>query len=260
MNGNDTGANLIAVLGSFSSLADYEKAVGGALPGRHLDAVADQKIRQEHRQLDFADAEAHYLLSKWPSPSEKALLDDLINELTATRLSLNQVNWADTAKVEEFERYLTSSHAEFKEQWDPLFCMPAKGCDVRNGGIPSGHAASGKRIAQIGVRSGAWIDRIYVTYTNGNPERFFYYGQESGTDRGPFTLADGEYINKVEGGYGDCIDWLTFHTNRGQVYGPHGNTAGGTHFTTPTKEIVGFEVTSGSRLDSITFWYKSKDN
>jgi len=75
----------------------------------------------------------------------------------------------------------------------------------------------GLRVLSIRVRSGASIDSIQFVYlgTGGLEIPGAHHGGQGGKE-GEFGLALGEHLIKVEGSFGNYVDFLRFTTDKGQ--------------------------------------------
>jgi hypothetical protein len=105
-------------------------------------------------------------------------------------------------------------------------------------------------LIRVKVRHGKKIDAITSVWrtTAGNELQGTQHGGGGG-EQSAFTLAEGEFINRIEGRSGDEIDQLTFFTNQGHKYGPYGGN-GGSPFTLADLKVGGFWGRSEERLDA----------
>ena len=107
------------------------------------------------------------------------------------------------------------------------------------------------RIADVLIRSGAYIDSILVIEEN--PTTIHPQHGGDGGHLDIFTLASDEYITEVSGRYGRYVDSLTIQTNKGQI--GHWGGSGGVQdfdFQAPSGyAIVGFWGRSGAYVDAI---------
>lgn len=79
-------------------------------------------------------------------------------------------------------------------------------------------------------------------------------GQKHGGEGGmesSFTLARGEFINRVDVRSGQFVDQLTFYTNKGNVYGPYGGDGGTLSVIQSSKAIKGFFGRCAALVDAI---------
>jgi hypothetical protein len=115
------------------------------------------------------------------------------------------------------------------------------------------------RIKSITLRGGSMVDGISITYVlqDGSTVKKSY-GGDGGTATPPLTLADDEYITKVTGRSGTCVDQITFHTSYARTISAGGT--GGNAFTIDPKvnrPIIGIFGRSGSLIDAIGVFYRS---
>jgi len=112
----------------------------------------------------------------------------------------------------------------------------------------------------INIRSGGSIDAIQFFYGN-------YHGRLHGWAEGgelhKIRLYDGDMITKVTGrrglGPGALVDQLTFHTEKGHVFGPYGGSGGYSFTAKPPNSDCYLAWISGKanlRVDSISFHWR----
>lgn len=98
------------------------------------------------------------------------------------------------------------------------------------------------RLQKVRVRSGKLVDEIRFEFSDGSDQRF-PYGLR-GIEREPFELRRGEFLVKIQGRRGWCLDAIKFITNRGRESVLYGNTDGGSPFVlcaSPCSQIWGLE-------------------
>ena len=115
------------------------------------------------------------------------------------------------------------------------------------------------RIKSITLRGGSKVDAISITYVlqDGSTVKKSH-GGTGGTATTPLTLADDEYITKVTGRSGSCVDQITFYTSYGRTLSAGGT--GGKEFTIDPKvnrPIIGVFGRCGSLIDAIGVYYRS---
>jgi hypothetical protein len=115
---------------------------------------------------------------------------------------------------------------------------------------------AGKFLLRIHVAFGTHVDSIQFEWLdNGKILRSIRRGGEGGDHRHSFALAPGEKIIRVEGKSGQCVDQLTFTTNKGNQYGPFGGHGGNSFVLDVPGGVNGFFGHSSHLLDAIGFYY-----
>jgi hypothetical protein len=123
-------------------------------------------------------------------------------------------------------------------------------------GQPAGEFSSDdkRRIVQITIRSGSWIDSIQTTYKNmlNQSIQSVQHGGNGGIKE-VFTLGSDEHVTRISGKYGWWIDSILIETNKGRVkgWGGSGGSKGFVYNAPSGSKIQGFFGHSGSFLDSI---------
>jgi hypothetical protein len=140
-------------------------------------------------------------------------------------------------------------------QWDLSPCGPSGG---KGGAVfdePAGFAeAQVNNIAELRVRSGAYIDSIQVVYIT--PRQSVQHGGNGGT-LSVFRLEPDEYITVLGGKYGDYVDSLYIQTSKGrnQRWGGSGGNAQFIYRAPKGSWIGGFLGRSGNYLDAIGVYF-----
>ena len=128
-----------------------------------------------------------------------------------------------------------------------------------NGGIPFIEmVAPGGRITEVVIRSGAYIDKIGLSYRYGNHNTRRSYGGNGG-QRKIFKLQSGEVITEIGGRSGKFVDSIYVITNKGRKMS-WGGKGGSKRFRfkgTPNNPIVGIWGRSGAYVDAIGIVRKS---
>lgn len=141
---------------------------------------------------------------------------------------------------------------------DSAFAGPVSGPQVAGGGGGGSwrdDPTCGKQYVNgFRVRTGRDMDMVQFRYAKrgwapaqGN--------QGGGTLVADVTLAEGEYIVRVDYRSGDRVDQLSFRTNRGKTYGPYGGDGGspGTYTVTPGEKLGCMAGRSGKSTDQLIF-------
>ncbi|NEO94479.1 MAG: jacalin-like lectin domain protein [Moorea sp. SIO3G5] len=106
-----------------------------------------------------------------------------------------------------------------------------------------------QEVSGIKIRSGAEVDAIQICFRG---QAMDFCANQHGGNGGTlfeFSLGPGEYISRIDGRSGSRIDRLTFITNTGKMFGPHGGN-GGSPFSIPSICLNGIAGRSGNRLDA----------
>jgi hypothetical protein len=138
---------------------------------------------------------------------------------------------------------------EFEMQSQSLLYGETTGDTFSEGG-------AGKSLLRIHIAFGTHVDSIQFEWLdNGKILRSIRRGGEGGDHRHSFALAPGEKIIRVEGKSGQCVDQLTFTTNKGNQYGPFGGHGGNSFVLDVPGGVNGFFGHSSHLLDAIGFYY-----
>jgi len=125
------------------------------------------------------------------------------------------------------------------------------------GGAPFTDGQTGGRsIAEVRIRSGAFIDAIQIVYVDDATGETITNPRHggSGGKLDVFKLAPKEYITEVGGKHGWYIDSLWIKTNKGRTSKKYGGAGGAVTFTLqapPGTRIHGFFGRAGNYLDAI---------
>lgn len=115
-------------------------------------------------------------------------------------------------------------------------------------------SSDNRRLTEVRVRSGAFIDSIQLVYENVIGQKIVspMHGGSGGT-LSVFKLDPGEYITRISGKHGWYIDSLLIETNKGKAkgWGGTGGSANYTYTAAPGSSIHGFFGRSGKFLDAI---------
>lgn len=137
------------------------------------------------------------------------------------------------------------------------FCGPSGGTGGKyfSDGPISGQSSSvPRRLVEVRIRSGVFIDAIQTVYENSAGQKYTspLHGGSGGT-LSVFKLAPGEYITRISGKYGWYIDSLLIETNKGHAkgWGGTGGAANYTYTAPPGSSIHGFFGRSGKYLDAV---------
>lgn len=131
-----------------------------------------------------------------------------------------------------------------------------------SGGQAAGRFSSDdRRLIEVRIRSGAFIDAIQTVYVNAIGQKIVspMHGGAGGT-LSVFKLGANEYITRISGKYGWYIDSLLIETNKGRAKG-WGGTGGSANYTYTAPagyRIHGFFGRSGKFLDAIGIILKTK--
>ncbi len=116
------------------------------------------------------------------------------------------------------------------------------------------YSSDSRRLSEVRVRSGAFIDSIQLVYENiiGQKILSSEFGGNGGT-LSIFKLQPGEYITRISGRHGLYIDSLLIETNKGKAkgYGGSGGSVGYSYTAPIGFKIHGFVGRSGKFLDAI---------
>ena len=119
----------------------------------------------------------------------------------------------------------------------------------------------GRRIKEVRVYSGAFVDSIQVIYID-QTNQIIPGGKHggSGGNLSVLKLTLDEYITTVGGKYGSYVDSLFMKTSKGQVkkWGGAGGNVGFFYSVPPGTHIHGFFGSAGKYLDSIGVIMKTK--
>ena len=116
------------------------------------------------------------------------------------------------------------------------------------------HSLGGRRIKEVRIYSGVFIDSIQVVYTNqANDTLSGTKHGGPGGGLGVLKLASDEYIKLVGGKYGSYVDSIYMVTNKEQVkkWGGAGGNVDFSYEVPPGTHIHGFFGRAGKYLDSI---------
>jgi hypothetical protein len=121
------------------------------------------------------------------------------------------------------------------------------------------------RMTEIGLRSGALIDRLTITYTDSTGKKFIIkHGGDGGSDRGSLQLLKDDTLTKIDGRFGSRLDFVKFVTKNGRELSG-GNPFGGLPFSSRTEKngepwkldtsnkefVMGLRGRSGVEIDSL---------
>jgi hypothetical protein len=121
------------------------------------------------------------------------------------------------------------------------------------------------RMTEIGLRSGALIDRLTITYTDSTGKKVIIkHGGNGGSDQGSLQLLKDDTITEINGRFGSRLDYVYFKTKNGRELSG-GNPSGGLPFSSrPGKNgepwtldtsngefVIGFCGKSGIEIDSL---------
>lgn len=118
------------------------------------------------------------------------------------------------------------------------------------GGVFSDDLTQVKKITQIIVRSGTYVDAINVSYLLTSGETITINHGGTGGTPSTIPLKDGEYITRIDGRAGSYIDQITFYTNLGSKFGPYGGS-GGSEFSISNLYVGGFFGRCAAYVDAI---------
>ena len=117
-------------------------------------------------------------------------------------------------------------------------------------------------VKSVHIHHGNQVDMIEITYNLSDGRTWNgQHGGSGGSSHSSFSLAEGDYISKIDGKTNDVIvDQLTFtvttKTGSTVVHGPYGKTAKKA-FSVQGK-IVAFFGNSGNLLDGVGVYYHPK--
>jgi len=122
------------------------------------------------------------------------------------------------------------------------------------GGYFSDGQTGGRKLIEVRIRSGAFIDSIQTVYADALGQQFVspMHGGNGGT-LAIFKLSPGEWITRISGRHGSFVDSLLIQTNKGRIKG-FGGTGGSVNYTytaPPGTRIHGFFGRSGKFVDAI---------
>lgn len=122
------------------------------------------------------------------------------------------------------------------------------------------HSSDNRKLVEIRIRSGAFIDGIQTVYENriGQRNESSWHGG-SGGKLSVFKLAPDEYVIRINGKYGRFVDHIEIITSKGRHKG-WGATGGAKHFVynaPPGSHVHGFGGHAGKFIDSIGVIFKS---
>ncbi|MEB3260104.1 MAG: hypothetical protein VKP63_05695 [Cyanobacteriota bacterium] len=120
------------------------------------------------------------------------------------------------------------------------------------------------RMTEIGLRSGALIDRLTITYTDSTGKTIIKHGGDGGSDRGSLQLLKDDTITEIDGRFGSRLDYVHFKTKNGRELSG-GNPSGGLPFSSRTEKngkpwtldtsngefVIGLRGRSGVEIDSL---------
>lgn len=126
--------------------------------------------------------------------------------------------------------------------------------------ISGGYSSDNRRLTEIRIRSGAFVDGIQTVYENQTGQKFEspWHGGSGGT-LSVFKLEPDEFVTRISGKYGWYVDRIEIVTNKGRNKG-WGGTGGAKHFiynAPPASYIHGFGGSSGRFVDSIGVIFKT---
>ena len=143
------------------------------------------------------------------------------------------------------------------------YCGPSGGdggnhfSDLRASGR---YSSDDRKLVEIRIRSGAFIDGIQAVYENKIGQRVEspWHGGTGG-NLSVFKLATDEYITRISGKYGWYVDHIEIITNKGR-HKRWGGTGGARNFiynAPPGSHIHGFGGHAGKFIDSIGVIFKT---